>query len=52
MFYCDECAKKKGWRTSLFQSLGNCEVCGKVASCSEIPSSQLPSTPKNKDDKK
>lgn len=43
MFYCDECAKKKGWPESMFRSRGPCEVCGETKVCSSRKSSLLPS---------
>lgn len=42
MFYCNECADKHDFFKSLGQSLGECEICGKVASCNDVPSSRLP----------
>ena len=42
MFYCDECAKKKGWPETLFKSAGVCEVCGRVKVCNNRKSSDLP----------
>ena len=42
MFFCDECADKKGWPKSLCKSCGTCEICGETASCSDIPSRALP----------
>lgn len=42
MFYCDPCAKKNDWPETLFRSRGPCEVCGKVASCNDLPSKSLP----------
>jgi len=47
MFYCDICAKIKGWPISaLARSLGPCEICGQSSICNDVPSSQLPD-PKN-----
>lgn len=43
MFYCDECAKEKGWPESMFRSRGPCEVCGEVRVCSQRKSIDLPS---------
>ena len=30
MFYCNECAKKRGYPMSIFKSYGACEICEKV----------------------
>lgn len=48
MFYCDECAEKKEWPTTLFRSRGPCEVCGQVASCNNVASGNLPVAPRPK----
>ena len=45
MFYCDDCRKKKAWPESFSRSLGKCEICGKVAACNDVSSSQLPKPP-------
>jgi len=42
MFYCDECAKKRGWPESFMKSKGPCEICDRVAVCNDIPSGALP----------
>ena len=42
MFYCDECREKKNWPESLTMSIGPCEVCGKMRSCWDVKSSNLP----------
>jgi hypothetical protein len=44
MFFCDKCADNKGWKAyvSIFGSFGPCEVCGKYAQCSDVPSNYLP----------
>ncbi len=43
MFFCDPCAAREAWPTSLLsRSHGRCEICGKTADCSDIPSSALP----------
>jgi hypothetical protein len=42
MFYCDDCAEKNGYPQSIIRSVGPCECCGKVAVCSDMPSSNLP----------
>lgn len=42
MFFCNECANKKGWPQSFSRSRGRCEVCGEIADCNEVPSSELP----------
>jgi hypothetical protein len=47
MFYCDRCAKRKCWPNSLFKSYGKCEICRRLASCNDTPSSYLPE-PKEK----
>lgn len=50
MFYCQACAKKNNWPRDEFvpRSRGPCEVCSKVASCYDVPSSCLP-VPKPED---
>jgi hypothetical protein len=42
MFYCNDCAKKNGYPESICKSVGTCELCGKIALCSDRPSSSLP----------
>lgn len=42
MFFCDACAKKQNWPTSLFGSYGPCEVCGNMDECNDVPSKYLP----------
>lgn len=42
MFYCEDCAKRKGWPESMFRSRGTCEICKKRAVCFEVKSSFLP----------
>ena len=46
MFYCDDCRKKNKWPEGFSKSFGNCEACGKVASCNSVSSKDLP--PKDK----
>ena len=42
MFYCNKCAKAKGWPIDIPPKLyGPCEVCGKVTSCNDVPSKNL-----------
>lgn len=43
MFYCDACAHKNGWPDDFWlpRSHGPCEVCGKTASCHDVPSTRL-----------
>lgn len=36
MFYCDKCAEKRGWVTSIAKSHGKCEVCEKIAFCNDV----------------
>lgn len=47
MFYCQDCAKRNDWPNDEFvpRSRGPCEVCGKTASCYDVPSSCLPLPP-------
>jgi hypothetical protein len=47
MFYCDACAQRNGWPDELWmlQSHGPCEVCGLVAACYDVRSSDLPPVP-------
>lgn len=42
MFYCNDCAKEKGYPETLTKSEGLCELCGKHAICNDMPSSYLP----------
>jgi len=43
MFYCDPCARPRGWPTrTLMSSHGRCECCGATAVCNDVPSSLLP----------
>ena len=42
MFYCNDCANENGYPISIIRSIGPCECCGKVADCSDMPSSDLP----------
>lgn len=43
MFYCDECAARKGWPTTILStSYGPCEVCQKRRECNDVPSKYLP----------
>lgn len=51
MFYCDECAKAKGWPITMFKSRGGCEICRKAAVCNETKSSELPLPPREGDNK-
>lgn len=49
MFYCEPCSDKNGWPFLYGMSYGRCEVCGKTASCADVPSSYLPpAKPENK----
>lgn len=41
MFYCENCRKKKKWPKGFAVSRGPCEICGKVADCYDVSSSQL-----------
>jgi hypothetical protein len=42
MFYCDECGRKRGWPVTIVKSVGPCEICNRVGSCNDVPSSKLP----------
>lgn len=42
MFYCDPCGEKNDWPRFGMMSWGNCEMCGELASCWDVPSSSLP----------
>jgi hypothetical protein len=42
MFYCDRCARKHGYPKTQFRSTGKCEICGRRAPCSDVPSALLP----------
>lgn len=35
MFYCNECADKKGLDKTLLQSYGPCEICKKTTRCND-----------------
>lgn len=41
MFYCDPCRKARQWPISFSLSSGNCEVCGDLAHCYDVPSGYL-----------
>lgn len=45
MFVCDDCSIKNNWNMALFKSIGSCEVCGEVKSCSDVHHSKLDSEP-------
>lgn len=49
MYYCDECRVKRGWPESMCKSRGPCEICGKIASCNDVSSRNLPSPRMGKD---
>jgi len=42
MFYCEECRKKNKWPEGFAVSRGPCEMCGKTATCHDVPSCALP----------
>ena len=42
MFFCDPCATKRKWPTSISKSSGRCEMCNKSAICNDVPSKYLP----------
>ena len=42
MFYCNKCAKERGWQISLVKSFGNCDICGVQSECNDTPSKYLP----------
>ena len=42
MFYCNACAKKKGYRISIIKSKGLCEICRKEAICNDVPGAWKP----------
>lgn len=44
MFYCQPCATENEWPDDFYlpKSYGPCEMCGKGASCFDVPSSHLP----------
>lgn len=43
MFYCNPCGTERGWPINTpVQSHGRCELCGKGASCNDVPSKHLP----------
>lgn len=44
MFYCGECAQARKWPVTGFTSSGRCEICGRQAACSDLPSTLLPDT--------
>lgn len=45
MFYCDDCAIKKGLNMTMFKSVGPCEVCGERKECSDLPCKDLTREP-------
>jgi len=49
MFYCESCRVTREWPKSFSMSFGNCEICGAVGSCYDVPSSKLP-MPKNEEE--
>ena len=50
MFYCEDCAKSRGWPQSLSRSEGPCEICATHATCYDTPASELrPVAPYNMD---
>lgn len=42
MFYCKTCGDKNKWPEGFAKSYGPCEMCGKTADCSDVPSKYLP----------
>lgn len=42
MFYCDPCARRRKWPSTLFKSSGTCEICEKHTTCNELASKYLP----------
>lgn len=42
MFYCPECEARRKWPNGFMKSYGACEICGKTALCSDVPSYALP----------
>ena len=49
MFFCGDCAGKRGW-SGLFYPFfhGPCELCGKTRVCADIPSAVLANFDKEK----
>lgn len=41
MFFCEPCRKENQWPESIAMSHGECEICGNVADCNDVPSSVL-----------
>ncbi|MFW5962149.1 MAG: hypothetical protein ACOCQR_00860 [bacterium] len=41
MFYCDDCKKENNFLEGIIKSYGECEICGKIAVCSDAPTSYL-----------
>lgn len=38
MFYCNDCAKKRGWiYNAPTQSYGSCELCNQIGNCNDVP---------------
>lgn len=35
MFFCDNCAKERGWPISMLKSSGNCECCKEYSYCND-----------------
>lgn len=48
MFFCEECRKARDYPESMVKSYGECELCGKIGSCYDVPSKFL--TPKKEVD--
>lgn len=42
MFYCDPCARHNAWPRTPYKSHGQCEMCGDLAVCNDMPSDMLP----------
>jgi len=43
MFYCDECRVLHNYPESMVKSRGHCEICGELAVCNDVPTSELSS---------
>ena len=49
MFYCEPCRVKHGYPEGIGFSRGPCELCGRVATCYDVPSSYLARFPSPKE---
>ena len=48
MFYCNKCAKEKGWPKKWFQVYTRCEICKENKKCYDVPFKELPKANREK----